>query len=76
MSKDGQQFDDRKESRKNITVKGSIPATLVTVTTGKYKDWISKSVYFEKNNKIFTLSNGALDDAKFEYFYDSIEFDR
>ncbi len=76
MTKDGQQFDDRKELRKNILVNDSIPATLVTVTTGKYENWISKSVYFEKNNKIFTLSNGAIDDARFEYFYNSIEFNR
>lgn len=69
----GSQFADRKESRQNITVSG-VPAVLVTVTTNQYNDWISKNVYIEKDNKIYSIGNGAIEISEFDDFYNSFKF--
>lgn len=69
----GSQFDDREESRENITVDRT-PALLVTVTTNQYADWISKVVYIQKGNKIYAIGNGAIDMAEFDSFFNSFEF--
>lgn len=73
IKQQGRQFDDREESRQNITVNG-VPVLLVTVTTNRFDDWISKMVYIEKGKKIYTITNGAVDRLEFDYFYNSFEF--
>lgn len=70
----GEQFEDRKELRSEVTVNKNITGTMVTVTTKKYPDWISKTVYFENNGQLFAIGNGAIDDDRFESFYKSFEF--
>jgi len=70
IKEQGQQFTDRKESRKNIVVNGK-SALFVTVTTNQYPDWISKTVYVEQNGKIYVISNGAVEIPEFDYFYNS-----
>ncbi len=70
----GDQFEDRKESRSEVMVNKNITGTMVTVTTNKYPDWISKTVYFENNGQLFAIGNGAIDDDRFETFYKSFEF--
>jgi len=70
----GDQFEDRKESRSEVMVNKNIMGTMVTVTTNKYPDWISKTVYFENNGQLFAIGNGAIDDDRFETFYKSFEF--
>ncbi len=69
----GSQFKDRTEARQDITVDG-IPAKLVTLTTKEFKDWIHKAVYFEKDGKIYEITNGAVDQPEFELFYKSFKF--
>ncbi len=72
----GDQFEDRKESRSEVSVNKNITGTMVTVTTNKYPDWISKTIYFENNGQLFAIGNGAIDDDRFETFYKSFEFAR
>ncbi len=69
----GNQFDDRREKRKNINF-NNIDALFVIVTTAKYEGWISESVYFSRNNVLFRIDNGAVEDNKFEQFYKSFKF--
>ena len=73
ISISGNQFNDRKEARQDITING-IPAKLVTVTTGEIKDWIRKAVYIERLGKIYEIGNGAVDQPEFELFYKSFKF--
>ena len=73
LARMGSQFSDRKESRENITING-VPALLVTVTTNQADDWISKMVYIERNGRIYTISNGAIDSPDFVTFYNSFHF--
>lgn len=68
----GKQFSDRNETRKNVTI-GSLNALLVTVTTQKFEDWISKTVIIESPRAIYSISNGAIDDERFNNFYESFE---
>ena len=70
----GDQFKDRKESRSEVVVNKNITGTMVTVKTNKYPNWISKTVYFENNDQLFAIGNGAIDDDRFEIFYKSFEF--
>lgn len=72
IKRQGQQFNDRKENRKNIIINGN-PALLVTVTTNSIQDWISKTVIVEKNGKIYEISNGAIEIAEFDSFYNSFK---
>ncbi len=74
ISQTGNQFNDRKETRGKITLNTNISGTLVTVMTGKYTNWISKKLYFEKNNQLFVIGNGAIVDDRFEIFYKSFNF--
>lgn len=74
ISQTGNQFDDRKETRENIIINNNISGILVTVTTNKYINWISRRVYFEKDNLLFVIGNGSMEDKRFELFYNSIEF--
>jgi hypothetical protein len=69
----GDQFDDRKESRSQVTVNQNITGTMVTITTNKNPLWISKTVYFENNGQLFAIGNGAINDDRFEDFYKSFE---
>lgn len=71
ISKIGDQFTDRRESRQNINING-YPALLVTVTTGKYSEWIAKSVFIMQDTKIYEIGNGAVDMPEFDTFYNSI----
>jgi len=70
----GNQFADRKETREKIKMDKNVSGILVTVTTNKHTDWISKKVYFEKNDQLFAIGNGAIDDNRFKAFYKSFEF--
>ncbi len=69
----GKQFDDRKETRKDVRVNQDITGLLVTVTTERYEDWISKIVYFERDGQLYAIGNGAIDDERFDAFYKSYE---
>jgi hypothetical protein len=73
ISHTGDQFKDRKESQQSITI-DSLPAILVTVTTNEYPDWTSRTVYVEKDGKIYSISNGAIDSPDFVRFYNSFKF--
>lgn len=73
ISRMGDQFDDRKESRQNISING-VPALLVSVTTDQVDNWLSKVVYIERNDRIYTISNGATDNPDFIKFYSSFKF--
>lgn len=72
IEEQGQQFNDRKENRKNIIVNGN-SALLVTVTTNQIPDWISKTVIVEKNGKIYAIGNGAIEITEFDSFYNSFK---
>lgn len=72
IKKQGEQFSDRKESRKNLTVNGK-PALLVTVTTNQYPNWIAKTVYIEQDGKVYAIGNGAGQTPDFEQFYNSFK---
>ena len=74
ISQMGMQFNDREEIREDILVSENIVATMITVTTKKYDNWISKGVFFENENKLFVIGNGAVDTDSFETFYNSFNF--
>jgi len=74
ISQTGNQFDDRKEIREKAMIDKNISGILITVTTNKHDDWISKKIYFEKNGKLFVIENGSIVDDRFKAFYNSFEF--
>lgn len=75
----GEQFSDRKETRVEISL-GGVQGLLVTVTTNKIENWIHKEIFIEgsiagRDDKIYFISNGAIDDLEFERFYRSFKFE-
>ncbi len=69
----GSQFAaSRSESRENITL-GNVAATKVVVTTATIPSWYSESIFIEKNNKTYQISNGAINSDLFEPFYRSFQ---
>lgn len=71
----GSQFEDRKESRKKVRVDG-MPATFVTVTTEKVKNWKAQMVIVDgkevgRSDRFYVLSGGANDEPGFDRFYQS-----
>ena len=74
IAQTGSQFEDRKEVKSSLVIGESIPAQMVTVTTNKYPDWISKTIYFEHKGKLYVIGNGAVQDDRFATFYNSFEF--
>ena len=69
----GKQFETgRSETIENLEVNG-LPAIKAIVTTTKYENWEYEQVIIETEDKIYTLSNGAIIDEKFETFYNSFE---
>jgi len=70
----GKQFPDRKEKREEVVIwagGAKIKAIKVTVTTPQISDWLSETVIFEQDGKIFSIGNGAQKDSNFELFYNS-----
>lgn len=67
----GKQFTDRKVEKEKISVNG-LSATKVVVTTATTPDWYHEQIFVSANSKIYTISNGAIKDDKFETFYKSI----
>jgi hypothetical protein len=67
----GKQFTDRKVEKEKISVNG-LAATKVVVTTATTPDWYYEQIIVSANGKIYTISNGAVKDDKFETFYKSI----
>ncbi len=76
MAEFGDQFGDRKQSKKNIVISGKT-ATLVTITTASMPDWVSKNVVLSYGSTVFSIGNGALDNEVyspyFEDFYSSFK---
>ena len=66
----GQQFNDRKETRKNITINDK-SALLSTITTDQVQDWTSKIVYIEDRGKAYFIYNGVTEIPEFDSFYSS-----
>lgn len=70
----GSQFEDRNEKRENVVISSggeNIKAVKVTVTTSEVSDWYSETVIFEHFGRIVSISNGAIKDSNFEFFYKS-----
>lgn len=65
----GAQFSDRLEKRENITVNGK-SAILVTVTTEKVNNWVSRTVFIVSNGKIYSISNGAISNNIYNTAFD------
>lgn len=74
IAQNGQQFEDRRESRSEVKTIDNVLGTLVSVTTDGHPEWISKTVYFKNKEKSFAISNGARSDDRFERFYKSFKF--
>lgn len=70
INEQGSQFSDRVVTSSAVTINGK-SATLVTVTTASVPTWISKVVYIENNNKLYVISNGAVDNSSFTDFYNT-----
>ncbi len=67
----GKQFGtDRNEKRATVTVDG-VKATEITVTTTTIPNWVFKQVVVPNGNQFITLSNGAIDDSRFNDFVQS-----
>ena len=67
----GRQFgSDRIETRECIRTDG-LTGLKATVTTSKIVDWYAELVIFEGAGLLFTISNGAVRDERFEPFYRS-----
>ena len=74
ISEIGKQFPDRKEKREEVVLwagGAKIKAIKVTVTTPQISDWLSETIIFEQEGKIFSIGNGAIKDSNFELFYNS-----
>lgn len=70
----GDQFDDRIETRENVTLNNGEKALLVTVTTPSIEDWMAKVVFVETAKEIYAIRNGsAIEDDVFERIYKSFE---
>lgn len=69
----GSQFQDRLV-KKDVIQFNQIEASKITTTTPSYSFWKSIQIVFVKNNKIFQISNGAIDDSNFERFYGSFKW--
>lgn len=69
----GLQFQDRLV-KKDVVQLNQIEASKITTTTPSYSFWKSIQIVFVKNNKIFQISNGAIDDSNFERFYGSFKW--
>lgn len=68
----GDQFEDRQESREDITINDQ-SAIKITVMTPSISDWKYEGIFFEKGEGIYELSNGAIKNDQFENFYNSFE---
>ena len=73
IAQDGNQFSDRQEKRKNIKFNG-IEGLYTTVITKQYPNWISETIYFTKDDKLFEISNGAIPNKEFELFYNGFKW--
>ncbi len=73
IASQGDQWSDRVEKRASVTVDGK-SAVLVTVTTAQEPTWIHKVVYLTDDDRLITISNGAIDLAEFETFYRQFRF--
>jgi len=69
----GSQFLDREVKREDILVDGQ-SAVLVTAKTDSEPKWVSKVVYIPKGDKLYQITNGAIDAPEFETFYKSFRF--
>jgi hypothetical protein len=48
----------------------------VVVTTSQIEVWYSESVIFEHQGTIYDIGNGAVDDDRFQVFYDGFRLNR
>lgn len=77
ISKIGSQFSDddsRRESRWEFMLNGQ-KALRVVVTAFDYPEWYAESVFVlnEDSGDFYQMSNGAVKDPNFEYFYQSFK---
>jgi hypothetical protein len=69
VSEMGKQFSSsRKEQRNDVVVDG-IKGIEAVVTTSTEPTWIYRQVIFPLNGKLIAISNGAVEDNKFNDFY-------
>ncbi len=66
----GDQYRDRQEERESMIING-IKGLRVSVTSPTNPRWNYEAVFFEDEQKIFFLSNGAIPNSQFSGFYDS-----
>jgi len=73
IAKMGDQFSDRREIRDRITIAGK-QATRVTVTTETIEGWEHVQIFFEDDDTLYAINDGAGRNLEFETFYNSFQF--
>ena len=69
----GRDFTDRVEKRENVKFNG-IDGLLVTITSKKYEPWYCESLYFTKDDVLFSIATSVTLDKGFEQFYKTFKF--
>ncbi|PWB38472.1 MAG: hypothetical protein C3F02_03910 [Parcubacteria group bacterium] len=64
---------DKLIQKEDVYIDG-VKAVKITITNKKDSNWFWVIVVFEKDGKIYQISNGAIKDDKFETFYKSVKF--
>ncbi|MDP2631385.1 MAG: hypothetical protein Q8P30_01295 [Candidatus Uhrbacteria bacterium] len=68
----GTQFSDRAEKTENITING-IPAIKAVITTPSNPSWVYEAVLIEQEDRVFFITNGAIENDSFDEFYNSFK---
>lgn len=66
----GKQYNDRQEKRENVVING-VKGLKVSIISPTNLSWDYEAVFFEDEQKIFFLSNGAMPNSYFSDFYNS-----
>jgi hypothetical protein len=72
----GRQFGSGRTEARECVYVGDIAAIKLIVTASQIEDWHAESVVFEHQGTVFEITNGAVDDGRFQAFYDSFRLNR
>ncbi len=75
ISETGSQFgDERSITREEVSLLDGVEGEKVIITTTELTDWYSETIIIEKDDQLYVISNGAIQDLSFDVFYKSFRF--
>ena len=66
--------DTRAETKEQITLNGKNDITHVIVTTTEQPTWRHEQIFIPHFNKLYVITNGAIENKDFELFWRSLKF--